>query len=34
MSRDVAQWLVLRTSSANCEVGGLSLNVSSDDPLG
>ena len=34
MSVEVVQWLVPRTSSANREVGGSSLTVSTNDPLG
>ena len=31
---EVAQWLAPQISSANREVGGSSLTVSTDDPLG
>ena len=34
LSGEVAQWLAPWTSSANREVGGSSLIVSTDDPLG
>ena len=31
---EVAQWLAPQTSSANREVGGSSLTVGTNDPLG